>query len=363
MSDNRGISPLGLCHPRYDVNGLIRAFSRATVIRFGYLDNFFGSNTRNVEKVLALGKPTILRIHIINGPGMNNNRTQPHEISYLETTTSLDKKIQQGDRGFLDKFRSRVIAIKQTVSHNVGPLELYISPWLEFMPISKKSFDTLSDIVLQILPDAKIVCNPRNGRGFPDRLLEVHSNNGNPRAHIVDLDGKDIEAIDVPAFMKRFANCHICYGWDVRENGLDGREPWKPPQQRTSWPSSRIFTLYQYFVTPNADRVTSPLDPQDVRGLKIQKVNDGNKQGFTFKLGDGRNYGVALFPKEFKRFKSVVIKKNGKVIDTGSFRGFYHDEGRAIFDFKKHPSTLPDNVVIVADGNGWILEKGQFRND
>jgi hypothetical protein len=327
------------------------------------LDNFFGSNTRNVEKILALGKPTVLRIHIINGPGMNNNRTQPHEISYKETTGSLDKKIQVGDRGFLGKFRSRVIAIRQTLSHNVGPLELYISPWLEFMPISKKSFDTLSDIIMEVLPQAQIICNPRSGRGFPDRLLEVHSDNGNPRAHIVDLDGKDIEAIDVPAFMTRFANCHVCYGWDVRENGLDGREPWKAPQQRTSWPTSRIFNVYQYFVTPNADRIMSPLDPQDVRGLKIQPAHDGAKKGFLLKLGDGKTFGVALFPPNLKRFKSVVIKKNGKVIDIGTFRGIYHDEGRMIYDFKKHPSTLPDNVVLVADNLGFILEKPQFRID
>lgn len=370
MTDNRGISPLGLCHPKYPVRELLRCFDSAAVIRSGWLDNFFNEkNSNNARLLCSQPKQKLIRVHIINGPGMNNGRTQPHEISYKETTASLSKKILAGDRRFLAKFDKRVSVIRDIVAAApAGTLELLVSPWLEHQPIQKAVFDRLAARVLAIIPNCRIVDNPLRGSAFPGYVAETHDKNANPANwDIFDWDGVDVEATDSLSVCKRFERLKMVLGWDVRENGLDGKEGWKPPQQRASWPQQRIFTFYRYMLRPEALEVSSPLNQQDIAGLRLSDPTDGWKRDFVYKIGDGRNFGVSLLPRSFngKNIKSITIRKNGQVIDRGKKRGNYSEDGtnRQIFDFRVHPSRLPDNCVLVADRNAWVLEKPQFRVD
>lgn len=370
MSDNRGISPLGLCHPKYPVKEFLRCFDGATVIRSGWLDNFFNaSNSNNARLLCSQPKQKLIRVHIINGPGMNNGRTQPHEISYKETTQSLSRKILAGDRSFFQKFDRRVQAINTITSvAPAGTLELLISPWLEHQQIEKRVFDILAARVLAIIPSCRIVDNPLRGSAFQGYVAETHDKNANPANwDIFDWDGTDVEATDSRSVCVRFDNLKMVLGWDVRENGLDGKESWKKPQDRVSWPQKRIFTFYRYMVRPDALVVQSPVNSIDTNGKRLNDPTDGWKRDFVYKIGDGRNFGVCLLPRSFngKPIKSMTIQKDGRVVDRGKKRGNYTEDGtnRQIFDFKYHPSRLPDNCVVVADRNAWVLEKPQFRVD
>lgn len=380
MSDNRGRSSLGLCHPKYDVKGLISSFADVPVARFSYLHRFFNAKDfSNFEKLVrGLNKPKSISIKIINGPGVNNGRTQPHEITYKETNRSLVNKIRTNDRNFLGKFEGEVKAIRRLVDvaqqSPGGVGELFISPWLEYQDVPEDAFKTLANIVKRYFPEAQLVSNPRDNRSFCKGFLrEAHGDRPDPSVDLVDLDGRDWEGldgkgpVDMIAFAKRYGNCKRVDCWGLCENGNAKDEDWKRPEQRTAFPKTRDHKFYQYWHRADAISVNSALNPNDTKGKKVQDSTDGPKQGFVWKLGEGKGYSVILLPSFVKGFKSAKVIKNGKVLDVGTSRGFYkHDPAHArrlIVDFKRHPSELPDNCVLVVDSNCWILEKPQFRID
>lgn len=381
MSDNRGRSSLGLCHPKYEINGLIDSFADASIARFSYLHRFFNAKdfSNFVKLVRGVKKPKSISIKIINGPGVNNGRTQPHEITYKETNRSIVNKIRTNDRNFIGKFESEVKTIRGLVDiakqSPGGVRELFISPWLEYQDVPTDAFKTLADIVRRYFSEAQIVSNPRDNKSFHKGFLrEAHGDRPDPSVDLVDLDGRDWEGldnkgpVDMIAFANRYANCRRVDGWGLCENGNSkDQDGWLPPQKRTAFPKTRDHKFYRYWMRPDAIVVNSPLNSNDTKGKKVQDSTDGPKQGFVWKLGEGKGYGVCLLPSFVKSFKSAKIVKNGKTLDVGKSRGFYsHDPAHArrlIVDFKRHPSELPDNSVLVVDGNCWILEKPQFRID
>lgn len=371
MSDNRGISCLGLMHPQYDIQQLMNAFADATEIRFGWIDKFFnaGGDESHGAKILSIPKKKFCRVHIINGPGMNNGRTQPHEITFGETTGSLVQKINANDRRFLDKFEDRVKNLKRLVERATrGELILAVSPWLEHEPIPENSFTKLVQIVHKHLPQALIVDNPRGGGIlFPGYLHEMHGTDvPYNRLDITDLDGEDFETIDVRRFGLRSRDCRAAYIWALGDNGNVKGGAWEPPQQRTHWTHGREFKVYKEWITPGALVPQNQVIPRDIAGLAMQQTEDGFKRDFVFKLGEGKPYATVVFPRKFRgQFRSVFIRRNGRILDSARYRGIYSEDGtnRLIYDFRKHPTEFAQNSVLVADRFGWVLGTPAFRID
>jgi hypothetical protein len=370
MTDNRGRSALGLCHHKFDVDGMIETFDAATKIRFGWLDLFFNArNSNNALKIIKLPQPKFCRVHIINGPGMNNVRTQPHEITYRETTQSVVKKILNDDKVFIAKFRARARALSDIFAQApAGTLELAISPWLEHTEIPLKAFVKLAEIILEIIPHALIVDNPRGVIPcFDGYLKEKHGDKPSTRADIVDLDGTDFEMIDVFSLMRRYSKSKAVFLWGLGENGNSRSDTtWLPPEKRTEFTSERELPCYKHFVRPDADQVLNDINPIDFKGVsKRFRARDGTKVDFVWKLGEWKSTAVCLFPRQFRgRFDNVEMRKDGRVIDRARFREIAADgTGRLIYDWNRHPCGYPDNCVIVADGNAWVLDKPKFRID
>jgi hypothetical protein len=352
------------------VKGFIESCRNASAIRFGWLDNFFNArHSRNAIEVMKLSRPKVCRVHIINGPGMNNGRTLPHEITHGYNNTTLTKAIERREREFMAKFRERLQKVHEVASKApTGTLELYISPWLEHGETTQRAFDILADEVrAEFGAEAAIVDNPVSGNFFPGYLKEKHGEPNPKGLDFVDLDGIDIEAVEGWDWGRRYEQCKVAFGWGLTENGNSKEGPWLPPHKRTNWPTRREHQIYNYFLRPEAMDINSPLLGDDVKGAKrINSTNDGYKRDFVWKLGDGRNYAVVLFPKEFnKQFKAVYIKKGGKIVDRARYRGRYTEDGsnRLIYDFTQHTSKYVDNSVLWADSDVWVLQKPQFRLD
>lgn len=372
MSDNRGRSALGLCHPKFNMALLLRSFEEASEIRCGWLDHFFNArDSKNARLLLAQQKKKFIRVHVINGPGMNNGRTCPHEITYGETTASVCAKVMKADPAFLGKFVARLKVLRSIVDvAPAGTLELAISPWLEHQPISQEVFARLAMHIAGFFPEAKIVDNPRDpstpflpGPWYHERHGDVPDPK---RLDIVDMDGSDFEFVDVPAWMKRYKNCRAAYIWGLGENGNWAQEGWLPPDKRTGWTTARENPCYRYFVRPDADTLNDEVNPVDLKGVKVRhEAHDGWKRDFSWKLGEWKKTAVIVFPRSFRgRFKAVEIRKDGAVIDRPRFRSVLNDgTGRLIYDCSFHPCRYRDNSVLFADGNGWVLDKPQFRID
>jgi len=365
---NRGISSLGLCHPLYNVTGLAGALRKSDIVITGWLDNFFNpNNSRNARRLLRkeFRKPVICRVHIINGPGLNNSRVLPHEITYGYTHDSLEKAVLLGKRSFLSLYQNRCKHLKKILDVARNDVELLISPWLEHKPIRRKTLDILADIATGVFGDIGVVDNPVTGPFHSGYIRERHGSNPG-QVDIADLDGEDFEVVDMVRYGARHKDIKACYIWGLSDNGLNHKKPWQPPEKRTDFPTGREFKTYGYWVSEGAITVSQGVNANDLMGLNILKSEDGERKDFLWKLGDGKDHAIALFPRRFKNpFKGVKVVCNGRLLDCGKYRGHYtHDNSnRLIYDFKRHTSWYPDSCVLVADKFGWILDKPQFRID
>lgn len=375
MSDNRGISCLGLCHPKFPLKQLIACWKSLPALRGRHLDNFFNpKHSKKFAKVLQQEQRKHWTVAVINGPGMNNAVTQPHEITYKETTASVDKKVREGNKRFLNAYEGRLKHVHQVIAkNNSGALALSINPWLEHMTVSKQAFDKLANIALQFFPDALIIDNPRGGSPYiPGNKYakEEHGSHAPKNIRFADLDGEDWEGVDLLAYGTRFANTTSCFIWGPECNGRDPKAPaggFLPPEKRAAWPLSRDFATYRAWILPDALTPAPGPSAQDLAGKQRHDPRDGVKQDFVWKLGDGKNYAIVLFPKAFNytRFKSVKIVKDGKTLDTAKYRYNYTEDGsnRQVWDFSKHITAFPKNCVLHADGHAWVLDFAQFRID
>lgn len=249
----RGISSLGLCHPRYEVERLIRCFSNADYIVFGWLDKFFNARgSRNAIQVMSQPKRKVVRVHIINGPGLNNRRVQPHEITYGYTHATLVRAIKRGDEAFLRKFRRRCRHIREVCSYApAGTLNhLSVSPWLEHGRISAQVFDILAEIVREELGGVDgfvgTVGNPVKGRVVGGSFSERHGDR--LEADIIDLDGIDYRAANMSRFKELARRADIAYIWSWSDNGLTLGGKWKKPEERRDFSHQGRWEAYQKWV-------------------------------------------------------------------------------------------------------------------
>ena len=368
--DNRGISCLGLCHPLYDVNKLRRIFRQphVTEARFRWLDKFFNSAAATeISKPATLMRMPMKKfanVHIINGPGLNNNRVQKHEITYGYNNRTLEEAILKKENKFLDKFRKRIEVVAKTIE--LAPsntLDFALSPWLEHAPIRDETFNILVEEVFKIIPNVAIIDNPVSGsfvRG--NYLKEKHGPNPPLNCDIVDLDGIDMETVDMRTFGERYRRCRAVFAWGLSQNGNHHKmASWLPPSQRTNFPEEREWLLMDYFIKPDALIENSSLNPRDVSGLTMLPVNDGNKRGFLWKMGDDKKIAICLLPANIfpNPPRRIVVVKNGRRVDTGTFRGRYTHDGsnRCIIDFTKPVTSFPTNSVIRIDGKFGFLIK------
>ena len=370
MSNNRGISALGLCHPKFPIRNFIRVFKNTDVISGRHLDNFFNAkNSNNFAKLLAQTKPLSWTVHIINGPGINNGRTRSHEISYQHTQASLTAKIARNDNQIRHRFQIRLRLLREQIAKAKAPVKLYIGPWLEPRGLQREIWPRLVGWVQEIFPLATIVNSDLTGVRLPGSIYEGHGDY-KQEADIVDLDGHDYEGgpgqlqpVNLQKFATRFKTAQGCFLWSLSCNGNHIKKKWIPPENRIDFPKARHFKIWQRWLSDDAFCARHTFNPSDIKGLALQKLPDGDKKGITIKLGEDKNNLVAVFPEGFDLPKKVIIRKDRKAIDTGLFHGYLHGTKRPIYWFKKHPADLPDNCVLIADKKCWVIELPWLRQD
>lgn len=157
---NRGSSDLGLCSKNYSYSNFIRSFNDSKVIRTGWLDNTFNARgCPNAERLIRESKPLDLRIHILNGPGLRNQRLERHEIHYGYTLASLERAIKRNDPRFIRKFRARLLRLKSLLAKRRGEMSVMISPCLE-CDLSKPQRLKLLRETARVFPAYPLVDNP-----------------------------------------------------------------------------------------------------------------------------------------------------------------------------------------------------------
>lgn len=371
--DNRGVSNLGMCSRNFKFDTIRQQFRNATTIRTKYLDNTFNpAGCSNLLLTLRENKPKDITTVILNSPGLRNGRLEKHEIHYGYSVSSLNKAIKNKNSQFLKKFRKRLDINRRMIEPLSGGLKHRVNPCLE-CDLDPQARQILIDEVKKVFPSAQIIDNPYKQPCLSGYVCEKHGSTANPsRPKILDLDGEDYDTIRPHPWASRHLDAEAVFAWKFCNNGLDRKKPWIPPTKRVDFCGVRDNKDFSYFVQADALRY-EPQPVNNENGCKKRanwgpyiNPSDGEKTGFTWKLGDGKRYAIALFPRSYSsRFKRVELRKGGNVIDSARYRGKYTHDGsnRMIYDFTKHPADLPNTVDVWADGICWQLAKPQFRQD
>lgn len=229
FSQVRGISELGFCHPRVEYKKFAEQFVKQKRIVTGWLDNTFNPHgCPNAIKLMKAKRPVILRIHILNFPGLRNKRLEKHEVHYGYSREKLDSAIRHKNQKIIGKYVDRLNKLKKLVETRKGALTLYVSPCLE-CDLSKAARKILSQVTLSVLPQAYLVDNPSKGSCLKNSICERHGDRTD--GDILDLDGLPLYSANIPKWVKHSPNAMIRFGWLPCNNGL-GLGPWVPPTKR-----------------------------------------------------------------------------------------------------------------------------------
>lgn len=242
---------LALMYPKFPVAQAIEELPQGS--RIGVLDWTFGDNPEPVRRLQASGKVTAFRIHLINGPGANNNVLGPYEPHYrLNLNKALESRHHKVNNHLIN--RARLWCELVTV-------DLVISPVLEFERLSNKAQANAVAAVKEGCPRAKILLNPRIGTtAIKGHIVEHHGKNPPPcRGCSNSLDGDDALDINVPAWLGRTRDYAYRYVWS-RAFNCRHLGTFEDPRKRTACPD-RAGLRELFHITderPQAPQTTPP---------------------------------------------------------------------------------------------------------
>ncbi len=227
-----GESFLGLCHQRFPCERAKSLLGNQSVLAFGWLDGAFNDSSDKQQQcpcgteLLNDRREKVVRVHIINGPGLRNRRLQRHELGYGFTITSLDQEVLRGlseetPTKFIQQYRARLKKVAAQIKEAKGKISCYLSPCLE-CDLSEASRAKLLDIAREEVPECKLVDNPLNKSCIPGYICETHqATQSKPAPCIADMDGVDQSEIDYQKWSEVHQHCLIRFKWQKWYNLLN----------------------------------------------------------------------------------------------------------------------------------------------
>ncbi len=242
----QGVSDLGLCHPQYNFKGLREQFKGSPVIATGFLDNTFNpKGCPNLDRLLRLKKKIILRIHVINSPGLRNKRLEPHEIHAGVSRSKLDSQVRKLHPAFVSKYAARLNALNAQLSKRQGNIQLLVSPCLE-CDLSKPARMNLLMLTNLHMPNAILVDNPLKGSCVSGVLCERHGDTKS--GDILDLDGISLSEVNINLWRKKTKAKYLRLAWQPCNNGLKKGQEWVPPTKRKNFCNQKQIQLSRKFL-------------------------------------------------------------------------------------------------------------------
>jgi hypothetical protein len=199
---------------RWPCGESLKAFNGVGVPRLSFLWNTFGTDTSCVERFLRRRGPKVLEIHLINEVCQRNNRCGPYEFLSRIGTATYRRQLDRGD----SKLYTRIRRLSEKVRKVILPFEgkglhCIISPGLE-SNLPNKTARKLIDFVRPLFPKCDIAWNPLNGGPIEGTFHEMHGRAPaiSPPC-IANLDGEDMDIVDVGLFLKMYRGCHSIFLW------------------------------------------------------------------------------------------------------------------------------------------------------
>lgn len=231
-NSQEGESFLGLCHQRFPCERAKALLSKKPTLVFGWLDGTFNDSSDKHQQcpcgteLLNDHREKVVRVHIINGPGLRNQRLQKHELGYGFTVTSLDQEVLRGlseeaPTKFIQQYRERLKKVASQIKEAKGKSSCYLSPCLE-CDLSEASRKRLLNIAREEVPECKLVDNPLKKSCIPGYICETHqATQSKPAPCIADMDGVDQSEIDYQKWSDVHQHCLIRFKWQRWYNLLN----------------------------------------------------------------------------------------------------------------------------------------------
>jgi len=368
-SYNQGMSGIGLCSPYADRNAIVHVYDNAPKIIFGWLNKTFNESCPIANDLMQVDKPKLFRATAINATCFpeRGRHCESYECFAGMSQSEAERQLNAENAKLFTCIDNQFAKLKAlSLKAHKNTLDFYVAVLLE-APFKKPARQKVFNHAEKYFDKAHLVDSVINDSCITGYNCEKHSF-ATPPVPFVDTDGSDILQYNgVYKWLRSLGRSKSVMAWSPCINGVGVHDTvFQDPRKRTKFCTSREWKWFSYFVNPRA-RELAPLIQTDVKGCKqTYPSEDGSGQGFLLKLGDGKSIAVALFPNTFRnKFGKVTIIKNGKQVDTGRYREIETEKGsgRMIYDFNLHPASLPDNSVLHADSNCWVLKKPQFRID
>lgn len=217
-AQNVALSTLGMCHPKWPCDALVKAYKGLPVVRFGWLEQTFGEECACVDKLLQDERPKEIRVHIANGPCLRNNRCGSYEIFHGFQIVSGSSATKKPRSRVIRKFTKVLDRLRIRLAKSRGPLTCYVSPVLE-SDFDGRTRKILHSLTASYLPACTLVDNPLRGKCIRGAVCERHGPNPSLTAPCVaDLDGIDASQVSVPEYLAKTKACDMSFVWSVGLN-------------------------------------------------------------------------------------------------------------------------------------------------
>jgi len=230
-----GFDHLALLSEHYSESEVIRALPNGSAL--GVLWRTFGTDLPKIERVLQSGKISVLRIHLLNGPGLRNNQLGPYESLWGLSLSEFRKLVRRRDPGILGIIAGEASSVCESIASRFPKVTVLCSPILEHN-LSEEEFRIVFDVTSKAAPSTKIVDNPVSltARQHPQALLELH---GRPKinADIVSLDGEQPKAGESPeSYLRDYPSTQVVFWWTSEMNCRTPGPFLDPRSRKACWP-------------------------------------------------------------------------------------------------------------------------------
>jgi hypothetical protein len=248
QEQNRGVSYIGLCHPRVSGADVLRVYDGTETINIHFLVRTFNpSGCPAFEAIAADPRPMVLHLSLINGPGLRNRRLQKYEFLRGMTVRTADAAIIRRSPKVLGQMEIAIAEAKRLVElRGDRTTVLRIKPVLE-SNFSPKARRTLSGMVKRAFPSAEIIDNPLGSKCLPGYLCETHGMDTS--GDILDLDGLDYEEANRQKWEREGRQKVGMFIWKYCNNGFKRGDRWVPPLRRKNWCVSGDLRLFNYWMS------------------------------------------------------------------------------------------------------------------
>lgn len=200
-----GLDHLGLAHPLYPIDAVIKLIPRGWAI--GCFDDPFGNAIPNLLRILDANVVSAIRIHA--------HWSDVHAIVPIDKLTKKLPKYEQ-------------------LAKQYPNVKIYVSHSCEYNDNRLDEIKKRVALIRKLAPSC-IPVNSRMRGPLMDGVSEEH--HGNVTGAIVSMDGTDIRDINVKAFKAKNKGAILEFGWGNPFNLREYGKPAPPPMKRTKPPT------------------------------------------------------------------------------------------------------------------------------